>query len=120
MAGSIFDGIIRKILGMPTPSPDDANPFHFHDPGSLPDAPVDVPAAQPELTMREGDLPPLTDLDLQRMENVGPSQQLPYFPGRDRKFTGPMIIPNNPNDRESDPNRPLKRGNSKYGSGIDV
>ena len=98
MAIAGLDDILRRILGMQKQPNDDAGVF-------------DAPGYY------EGEMPPPTDYERQRMEMLGGPQQLLYTPGKNPNYDMPMIIPNAPPE---DPNRPLRKGNAKYGSGIDI
>jgi hypothetical protein len=114
-----FDDIIRKVLGMPQPVPDESQPFRGSPLGPMIGNYLNQPAVNPPVS--EGQMPPMTDADRQRAEMLGGSQQLPYLPGQGGiNNSAPMIIPNNPADVLQRPNRPLNRGNAKYGSGIDI
>jgi hypothetical protein len=109
MAIANFDEIIRGILGLNKPPPDDAQPF--------------VPQPNPYPTIAEGEMAPMNDYDVQRQEMLGNPQILPYVPGNyPADDAGPGIIPNNSpvQDFKRGPNVPLRRGNAKYGSGIDI
>jgi hypothetical protein len=101
MAIANFDEIIRRILGMNRPPPDDAQPF-------VQDAPPGYEEDE-MLPRKEG----------QSLLHPQYLQQVPYGQGaiQDWKFTAPMIIPN---AEARDPKRPMQRGNAKDGSGIDI
>lgn len=106
MAIAGLDDILRRILGLQKPPPDNAGVFEDDDDPSI----------------AEGDRAPVTREEMQQQQLQGGHQYPLYYPGQDKRFVGPMIIPNNreEDDAEVDKRTPLRRGNAKYGSGIDI
>lgn len=104
MAIANFDEIIRRILGLNKPLPDDANVFE------------ELPG------YAEDEILPMKDPQWDSYLLTGPAQQLPYSPGQDKYFVGPSIIPNTNEQDAADLSKrtPLRRGNAKNGSGIDI
>ena len=105
-----LDDILRRILGMQKPPPDDAQPF--------------VAAPAPIPSMGEGEMAPMTENDLFLQKLRRGQGILPlYVPGNNlADDAGPGVIPNSTPQTEykRDPAVLLRRGNAKSGSGIDI
>lgn len=108
-----LDDILRRILGLQKPPPDDAQPFV-----------MDFSATDPGAPFSEDELPPMNDYELQRLEMLGPAKILPYVPGNyleDDAGPGPIPLNNSRGQEfQRGPNVPLRRGNAKNGNGIDI